>query len=589
MSQSLWSKVFSSSGICLDGCTAEHLVSVLPDASPSHFDASGGSVTANQGSRDARGLPDQFFYNAENTGSRLRCSSQLELNPSRESRAHLSRIPPPGSYNHHEWSVKSGHQAKRARVENIIKGITCTDVTTNHFSHTDYIPKDGGIQELLHQKCRERLECESSSQNQATRTELESHHQNVKTVVSYMEGGTEGTDSKKEEKLPQWVGSPEPSPNEAFTGSCPEWKTVKLMNYFQSKPDRIKLMADILKYELSRAVSRSVDSIFKSVPLLQTSSSDAENSVTGTPSQSMVHKDGKLRFPCCGTTKPPDVQTEALSLVIPKPDVERLNSFVLESNSTTSSVLKSSTTLCQESALHVEQSSEHQLAPRCWQDGGSEAGQLKFDVHWNPFKAKSKVNSRSVRSPQTHAEPMDPKLLESPTLPHVKLESDSLDRNSLYMLNECLTTNHLKKAKLMFFYTRYPSSMVLRMCFHDVQFTRCITSQLIKWFSNFREFYYIQMEKFARNALMDSVMDASDLTVDRESELFRALNVHYNKANDFQVPERFLEVAEITLREFYIAISVGKDHDPSWKKAIYKVICKLDSDVPAEFKRHYFG
>uniref|UniRef100_G3P8L1 Prospero domain-containing protein n=2 Tax=Gasterosteus aculeatus TaxID=69293 RepID=G3P8L1_GASAC len=127
-------------------------------------------------------------------------------------------------------------------------------------------------------------------------------------------------------------------------------------------------------------------------------------------------------------------------------------------------------------------------------------------------------------------------------------------------------TNHLKKAKHMFFYTRYPSSLVLKMCFYDVQFTRCITSQLIKWFSNFREFYYIQMEKFARHA----VADVRSLTVGRESELFRALNVHYNKANDFQVPDRFLEVAEITLREFYVAISMGKDRDPSWKKPIYK-------------------
>lgn len=34
---------------------------------------------------------------------------------------------------------------------------------------------------------------------------------------------------------------------------------------------------------------------------------------------------------------------------------------------------------------------------------------------------------------------------------------------------EGLTTSHLKKAKLMFFFTRYPSSHTLRMCFHDVQ------------------------------------------------------------------------------------------------------------------------
>ncbi|KAG7275345.1 hypothetical protein CRUP_007901, partial [Coryphaenoides rupestris] len=51
-----------------------------------------------------------------------------------------------------------------------------------------------------------------------------------------------------------------------------------------------------------------------------------------------------------------------------------------------------------------------------------------------------------------------------------------------------------------------------------------------------------------------------------------------------RVPERFLEVAQITLREFFNAIVAGKDVDPSWKKAIYKVICKLDSEVPEVFK-----
>lgn len=43
------------------------------------------------------------------------------------------------------------------------------------------------------------------------------------------------------------------------------------------------------------------------------------------------------------------------------------------------------------------------------------------------------------------------------------------------------------------------------------------------------------MEKFARSALMEGVVDVRDLTVGRESELFRALNMHYNKANDYQV------------------------------------------------------
>lgn len=151
-------------------------------------------------------------------------------------------------------------------------------------------------------------------------------------------------------------------------------------------------------------------------------------------------------------------------------------------------------------------------------------------------------------------------------------------------IQEGLSPNHLKKAKLMFFYARYPSSNMLKMFFSDVKFNRCITSQLIKWFSNFREFYYIQMEKFARQAINDGVTGVEEMSVSRDCELYRALNMHYNKANDFEVPERFLEVAQITLREFFNAIVAGKDVDPSWKKAIYKVICKLDSEVPEIFK-----
>ncbi|XP_071463760.1 prospero homeobox protein 2 [Marmota flaviventris] len=116
------------------------------------------------------------------------------------------------------------------------------------------------------------------------------------------------------------------------------------------------------------------------------------------------------------------------------------------------------------------------------------------------------------------------------------------------------------------------------------KFNRCITSQMIKWFSNFREFYYIQMEKFARQAVLDGVTNPKVLVVLRDSELFRALNMHYNKGNDFEVPDCFLEIASVTLQEFFRAVSTGRDSDPSWKKPIYKIISKLDSDIPEIFK-----
>ncbi|KJH52889.1 hypothetical protein DICVIV_00935 [Dictyocaulus viviparus] len=49
-----------------------------------------------------------------------------------------------------------------------------------------------------------------------------------------------------------------------------------------------------------------------------------------------------------------------------------------------------------------------------------------------------------------------------------------------------LTPVHLRKAKLMFFYTRYPNSTLLKSYFPDVRFNKNNTAQLVKWFSNFR-------------------------------------------------------------------------------------------------------
>ncbi|NXA98547.1 PROX2 protein, partial [Melanocharis versteri] len=210
-----------------------------------------------------------------------------------------------------------------------------------------------------------------------------------------------------------------------------------------------------------------------------------------------------------------------------------------------------------------------------------------LNLHWGTAKLRSSI----VRQQQHHPLPLSLANMESlALLPAGREDMPSLGfamcKLSLTprQMQEALTPGHLKKAKLMFFFTRYPSSTLLKTYFLDVQFSRCITSQLIKWFSNFREFYYIQVEKFARQALLEGVVDACTLQVSRDSELFRALNMHYNKGNDFEVPGRFLEVASLTLQEFFSAVRAGKDADPSWKKPIYKIISKLDSDIPEGFK-----
>nr|XP_023956101.1 prospero homeobox protein 1-like isoform X2 [Chrysemys picta bellii] len=205
------------------------------------------------------------------------------------------------------------------------------------------------------------------------------------------------------------------------------------------------------------------------------------------------------------------------------------------------------------------------------------------EAYWEGVSLRTKLSSRHLLRPHCAlfqlAGPTERQLPKSQaTETHHGLEP------ALYKPSEGLTPGHLKKAKLMFFYTRYPSSGTLKTYFSDVKFNRCITSQLIKWFSNFREFFYIQMEKFSRQALSDGVLSAETLTVTRDSELARVLNQHYNKANDYEIPSKFLEVSQITLREFFSAISRGCDADPSWKKSIYKVICKLECDIPDAFK-----
>ena len=50
-----------------------------------------------------------------------------------------------------------------------------------------------------------------------------------------------------------------------------------------------------------------------------------------------------------------------------------------------------------------------------------------------------------------------------------------------------------------------------------------------------REFYYIQMEKYARQALSEGIKAAEDIHVSTDNELYRVLNLHYNRNNHIEV------------------------------------------------------
>lgn len=101
------------------------------------------------------------------------------------------------------------------------------------------------------------------------------------------------------------------------------------------------------------------------------------------------------------------------------------------------------------------------------------------------------------------------------------------------------------------------------------------------------------MEKDGRQAVSEGVKSADDLHVSGDSELYRVLNLHYNRENHIevcrdQVPQNFRFVVEQTLREFFRAMQGGKDTEQSWKKSIYKIISRLDDPVPEYFKSPNF-
>lgn len=50
------------------------------------------------------------------------------------------------------------------------------------------------------------------------------------------------------------------------------------------------------------------------------------------------------------------------------------------------------------------------------------------------------------------------------------------------------------------------------------------------------------------------------------------------------MPDSFRYAVQSALREFYLSIAADKDQEQSWKKAIYKVIARLDEQVPDYFK-----
>lgn len=62
-----------------------------------------------------------------------------------------------------------------------------------------------------------------------------------------------------------------------------------------------------------------------------------------------------------------------------------------------------------------------------------------------------------------------------------------------------------------------------------------MSSWLTFRFLTYREFFFIQMEKYARQALSEGAKSDTELHVTEDSELYRVISLHYNRNNHIEV------------------------------------------------------
>lgn len=180
-----------------------------------------------------------------------------------------------------------------------------------------------------------------------------------------------------------------------------------------------------------------------------------------------------------------------------------------------------------------------------------------------------------------------------------------------------LTPSQLQKAELMFFWSRYPDSMLLKTYFPEIQDENQLFL-LERRFCGFRYIFYNQIERFAWQAINENVNSVDDLRVNRKSEIFKVFKSLFNRNNNINIPDEFLQVIEYTLREYFCHIQSSKNakierppkkvtltrklrdilglqkvkneikNEATWEHFISTAVSKMDETVPEYFKSSDF-
>lgn len=346
--------MYSSSSYFHDGCTSDYLSSFQTDCLTSNLNFLDASVSLYEGSEKQKCLPEREYCSPTDAISSSVCSGRPEFCPSRDAGPLLTKPDPSSGCGSSvgDWFLNSRREAKRARVENIIKGMSSTTgLSESMLGNTEV--------QALAEGCRSDHDSSVTSQTDAC---TDVHGELDHSACATHDG----------------------------------WR--RLLSATRTKSDRIELMTDVLKCELSRAIGRSIDSIFKSAP-----------------------DQGSVQAPLCSRGRhsrhAEDVQTEALSLVVPKAAQETTSDLSLQCGT-------------RDAAPPLSESS------------------LKKKAHQNA-QGRPKVSSRSLRS----------LLVDPPPRPlqRIKIETDATANNYLYTLNVSLQELRVKE--------KWSSRFVLNVAF----------------------------------------------------------------------------------------------------------------------------
>lgn len=96
-----------------------------------------------------------------------------------------------------------------------------------------------------------------------------------------------------------------------------------------------------------------------------------------------------------------------------------------------------------------------------------------------------------------------------------------------------------------------------------------ITNSDLIYRFRYSEFYYIQIEKYARQAVSEGVKSPEDLHVGGDSEIYRVLNLHYNRNNHIEVSVESILFIRFLHRH---SISIGQGIRTAFVKTSYDTI-----------------